>query len=50
MLGSAILLVEALNDDDEIIANEILADIGVYKMSPELALKVIGTRTDITYV
>ncbi|XP_031369551.1 RAD50-interacting protein 1 isoform X3 [Apis dorsata] len=50
MLGSAILLVEALNNNDEIITNEILADIGVYKMSPELALKVIGTRTDITYV
>ncbi|OAD55603.1 RAD50-interacting protein 1 [Eufriesea mexicana] len=49
MAGSAMLLVEALNDSDEVMGNEILADIGVYKMSPELALKVIGTRTNITY-
>lgn len=50
MLGSAMLLVEALNNEDELAGSEILADLGIYKMSPELALKVIGTRTDITYV
>lgn len=49
MLGSAMLLVEALNNSDEVTGKEILADIGVYKMSSELALKVIGTRTDISY-
>lgn len=50
MLGSAMLLVEALNNEDEFAGREILADLGIYKMSPELALKIIGTRTDITYV
>ncbi|XP_029041007.1 RAD50-interacting protein 1 isoform X1 [Osmia bicornis bicornis] len=48
MLGSAMLLREALND--EITGKEVLAEIGVHKMTPELALKVIGTRTDITNV
>lgn len=42
------LLREALND--EITGKEVLAEIGVHKMTPELALKVIGTRTDITNV
>ncbi|XP_053982262.1 RAD50-interacting protein 1 [Hylaeus volcanicus] len=50
LLGSAMLLIEALNNDDETAGKEILADIGIHKMSPELALKVLGTRTDITYV
>ncbi|CAL7948671.1 unnamed protein product [Xylocopa violacea] len=50
MLGSAMLLVEALDNSDETAAKEILADVGVYKMSSELALRVIGTRTDITYI
>ncbi|XP_076179818.1 RAD50 interactor 1 [Ptiloglossa arizonensis] len=50
LLGSAMLLLEALNNNDEVARKEILADIGIHKMSPELALKVLRTRTDITYV
>ncbi|XP_076671393.1 RAD50 interactor 1 isoform X1 [Andrena cerasifolii] len=50
LLGSVMLLLEALNSDDDIIGKEILADIGVHKMPPDLVLKVIRTRTDITYV
>ncbi|CAK9833013.1 RAD50-interacting protein 1 [Anthophora retusa] len=49
-LGSAMLVVESLNKSNKITGKEILADIGVYKMSTELALKVIATRTDITYM
>ncbi|XP_076248930.1 RAD50 interactor 1 isoform X2 [Calliopsis andreniformis] len=47
LLGSAILLLEALNNNDDVTIKEILADIGVHKMSPELVLRVIKTRTDI---
>ncbi|KZC07326.1 PREDICTED: RAD50-interacting protein 1 [Dufourea novaeangliae] len=50
LLGSAMLLLEALDNNDETTAKEILADIGVLKMSPELALKVLGTRTNIAYM
>lgn len=49
LIGSAILLQETLNNNDKN-ALEVLADIGVHKMSPELALKVIATRTDIICV
>lgn len=48
LLGSAMLMIEAFyNDDDENNGKEILADIGVYKMSIETALMVLHTRTDI---
>ncbi|KOX69007.1 RAD50-interacting protein 1 [Melipona quadrifasciata] len=50
MLGSAMLLAEALHNEDEVATSKILADVGIYKMSSDLALKVIGTRTDMTYV
>ncbi|XP_043262177.1 RAD50-interacting protein 1 [Colletes gigas] len=50
LLDSAMLLLKALNNNDDITGKEILADIGIHKMSPELALKVLGTRTDINYV
>ncbi|KYN11646.1 RAD50-interacting protein 1, partial [Trachymyrmex cornetzi] len=50
LMGSAILLEEALNNDDKNVSAEILADVGVYKMSAKLALKVIGTRTDIIHI
>lgn len=51
LVGSAMLLQEALsNYNDKAASAEILADVGVHKMSPELALKVIATRTDIIYV
>ncbi|KAL0121655.1 hypothetical protein PUN28_006867 [Cardiocondyla obscurior] len=46
LTGSAILLEEALNNNDKNESTQILADIGVYKMSAKLALKVIETRTD----
>ncbi|KAM0737544.1 RAD50-interacting protein 1 [Formica fusca] len=49
LIGSAILLQEALNNNDKN-ALEVLADVGVHKISPELALKVIATRTDIIHV
>ncbi|XP_050459945.1 RAD50-interacting protein 1 [Cataglyphis hispanica] len=49
LIGSAILLQEALNNNDKN-AVEVLADVGVHKISPELALKVIATRTDIICV
>lgn len=42
------LLQEELNSKDEDAAAEILADVGVHEMSPEIALKVIATRTHIT--
>lgn len=44
------LLQEELNGKNENASAEILADIGVHQMSPELALKVIATRTDIIRV
>lgn len=51
LVGSAMLLHEALsNNNDKAALAEILADVGVHKMSPELALKVIATRTDIIHV
>ncbi|KYN33382.1 RAD50-interacting protein 1, partial [Trachymyrmex septentrionalis] len=50
LMGSAILLEEALNNDNKNVSAEILADVGVYKMSAKLALKVIGTRTDIIHI
>ncbi|XP_032669239.1 RAD50-interacting protein 1 isoform X2 [Odontomachus brunneus] len=49
LVGSAMLLQEALSNYNDKAA-EILADVGVHKMSPELALKVVATRTDIIYV
>ncbi|KMQ98308.1 rad50-interacting protein 1-like protein [Lasius niger] len=50
LIGSAILLQEALNNNDKNTLAEVLADVGVHKMSPELAFKVIATRTDIICV
>ncbi|XP_076644100.1 RAD50 interactor 1 [Halictus rubicundus] len=50
LLGSAMLLLEAFNSNNETLQREILADIGVHKISPKLALKVLGTRTDIAYI
>lgn len=49
-MGSAILLEEALNNNDKNASAEILADIGIHKMSTKLALKVITTRTDIIHI
>ncbi|KYN05035.1 RAD50-interacting protein 1 [Cyphomyrmex costatus] len=50
LIGSAILLEESLNNNDKNVSAEILADVSVYKMSAELALKVIAMRTDIIHV
>ncbi|EZA50309.1 RAD50-interacting protein [Ooceraea biroi] len=47
LIGSAILLRETLSNNDKSASVEVLSDIGVYKMSPEVALKVLATRTDI---
>ncbi|KAH0947271.1 hypothetical protein HN011_011032 [Eciton burchellii] len=47
LIGSAILLRETLSNNNESESIEVLSDIGVYKISPEFALKVITTRTDI---
>lgn len=49
LVGSAMLLQEALNNNKNSSA-EILADVGVHKISLELALKVIATRIDIIRV
>lgn len=50
LMGSAILLEEALNNNDKNVSAEILADVGVHKMSAKLALKVIAMRTDVIHV
>ncbi|XP_011865404.1 PREDICTED: RAD50-interacting protein 1 isoform X1 [Vollenhovia emeryi] len=50
LTGSAILLEEALNNNNKNALVEILADVGVHKMSAKLALKVIATRTDIIHI
>ncbi|KAK2579114.1 hypothetical protein KPH14_001285 [Odynerus spinipes] len=47
LVGSAILLLDALNTSEEDTAKEILADVGVHKMSPDVAIKVIQARTDV---
>ncbi|KAL6261949.1 hypothetical protein P5V15_007033 [Pogonomyrmex californicus] len=49
LTGSAILLQEALSNNDKN-TSEILADVGVHKISAKLALKVIATRTDIIHI
>ncbi|XP_071578297.1 RAD50-interacting protein 1 isoform X2 [Temnothorax nylanderi] len=50
LTGSAILLEEALNNNDKNASTEILADVGVHKMPTKVALKVIATRTDIIHI
>ncbi|XP_036144911.1 RAD50-interacting protein 1 isoform X3 [Monomorium pharaonis] len=49
LMGSAILLKEMLHNNQSA-SEEILADVGVHKMSAKLALKVIATRTDIIHI
>lgn len=48
LLGSAILLVETLENDEENITNQVLADVNIYKLSPFVALKILKTRMDIS--
>lgn len=43
------LLLDALNTSDEVTAKEILADVGVHKISPDVAIKIIQSRTDVIY-
>ncbi|XP_039306850.1 RAD50-interacting protein 1 isoform X1 [Solenopsis invicta] len=49
LMGSAILLQETLNNNTSA-SIEVLADVGVHKISAKLALKVLATRTDIIHV
>ncbi|XP_046814708.1 RAD50-interacting protein 1 isoform X1 [Vespa crabro] len=49
LMGSAMLLLDALNTSDEDTAKEILADIGIHKMSSDVAIKIIQSRTDVIY-
>lgn len=41
------LLMEVLEGDNEEAAKEVLADVGVFTLSPSLALMVLKARTDI---
>ncbi|XP_015111807.1 RAD50-interacting protein 1 [Diachasma alloeum] len=50
LLGSAMLLVDTLDTNDEARSVEALAELGVYKMTSENALMVLATRTDISDV
>lgn len=43
------LLLDALNTNDEDTAKEILADVGVHKISSDVAIKIIQSRTDVIY-
>ncbi|KAK0173873.1 hypothetical protein PV328_007015 [Microctonus aethiopoides] len=47
LLGSAMLLIEALDGDNEDAAKEVLAEIGIFTLSPTSALAVLKLRTDI---
>lgn len=47
LLGSAMLLLQSLEGDDWDAAREVLADIGVHRMTPEVATMVLKTRTDV---
>ncbi|KAI4491012.1 hypothetical protein M0802_010515 [Mischocyttarus mexicanus] len=49
LVGSAMLLLDALNASNEDTAKEILADVGVHKISPDVAIKIIQSRTDVIY-
>ncbi|KAG7210875.1 hypothetical protein KM043_012357 [Ampulex compressa] len=50
LIGSAMLLHEALHANEESVAKEILADVGVCKIPPEVAVKILATRMDIICV
>ena len=47
LLGSAMLLLETLVGDETTGSKEVLADIGVHRMTPELAVMVLKTRMDV---
>ncbi|XP_066597447.1 RAD50-interacting protein 1 isoform X1 [Prorops nasuta] len=49
LVGSAMLLLETLKTSDEETVKEVLADVGVYKMEPKTAVKVLEARTNILY-
>ncbi|XP_063995252.1 RAD50-interacting protein 1 [Diachasmimorpha longicaudata] len=50
LLGSAMLLIDTLESNDETRSVEALAELGVYKMTPENSVMVLATRTDISDV
>ncbi|XP_015512771.2 RAD50-interacting protein 1 [Neodiprion lecontei] len=45
-LGSAMLLLEALEGNED--TAEVLADVGIYKMTEDIAITVLRNRTDIS--
>ncbi|XP_057323091.1 RAD50-interacting protein 1 [Microplitis mediator] len=47
LLGSVMLLMEVLEGDNEEAAKEVLADVGVFTLSPSSALMVLKARTDV---
>ncbi|KAL7294373.1 hypothetical protein TKK_0012380 [Trichogramma kaykai] len=48
LLGSAMLLLEALETEEENVAKEVLADVSIYELSPPLAIKILKHRMDIS--
>ena len=48
LLGSAILLTETLETEQENTIKEVLGDVNIYQLSPFISLKVLKTRMDIS--
>ena len=48
LLGSVMLLIEALETEEENEANEILADVNIYQLSPKIVIRVLKNRMDIS--
>ncbi|OXU27588.1 hypothetical protein TSAR_000182 [Trichomalopsis sarcophagae] len=48
LVGSAMLLIEALEDEEENLNKEVLADVNIYQLSGRMALKVLKSRMDIS--
>ena len=47
LLGSAMLLMDTLENEDENDTKEVLADVGIFKLSPRTVAAVLRTRMDI---
>ncbi|XP_014206211.1 RAD50-interacting protein 1 [Copidosoma floridanum] len=48
LLGSVILLLEALENADEDVKKDVLADVNIHQLSSQLAIRVLKTRMDIS--
>ena len=48
LLGSAILLMETLENEEEDIKKEVLVDVNIYQLTPLTAFKVLKARMDIS--